>query len=228
MATRIYIPSALRTTFINPAFESFHDDTSIMTRTIGLTSKQAAAARTLSYVDSDNTDQDIGFLQVITRRLTPGQTIAESQVCQCSMQVLEDTTSCNLFMTFGLRVVGADGVTTNKVLVPMQRDDAEASASALTSRAFGAFTEAIDYVTVAGDRLVSEHGLGGDPTGGSNHRSSMRLGGINKTDLGFSDIDTVDRPPWYELTDTLTFLADPVIVIPGKTTLWGGVNLRLF
>ena len=69
-----------------------------------------------------------------------------------------------------------------------------------------ATSAATNYTTVAGDYLVLEVGVGGDPAVGFNHESGMRFGDAAASDLPEDNTDTTDLNPWVQLTDTLTFV----------------------
>ena len=163
MTTTLYPPGLAGTTLMLPAFLAGWGNTSIMARATIKTTKQPQTTTTIAFSDADQTDMDIGFRQFISLRLTPGQTITGEQQIRASIRVKEDTSSGNMFLAMAIRVMAADGVTVQKVVLPLTRDDVEADTVALTSRAFFATSEPGNYTTVDGDRLVIELGLGGDP-----------------------------------------------------------------
>jgi hypothetical protein len=160
---------------------------------------------TVSFTDNDATNKDILFRQYVSQPLEAGQTVTGSQALKGQCRVAERATSCNLFFTVGIRVIASDGSTLRKLVIAPTRDATEAATS-LTNRQWTGTSAATNYTTQAGDRLVIEIGMAGDPNAGSDHDSDMRLGDAAGSDLAEDNASTTDNRPWVELTDTLAFV----------------------
>jgi len=212
MATRLYLDAAASATGISPTKDAAWEAevSAGFARAVTATTKSGDALATVSHADSDVTDQDICWRQYVSAALTAGQTITGTQEILSVCRVSEVSSSNNMFFVLGIRVIAADGTTVQKTVMPVTRDDTEAP-SALTGRKIVAASAATNYTTVAGDRLVIEIGMGGDPGGfgAPDHDSSMRLGSNSGSDLTV-DGETNDYNPWVELTDTLTFVSAAV------------------
>lgn len=207
MATRLYLPSSgTPPAGFTPAFDAAWEDTSIGARLPCDTAKASTAMTTVSFTDADATDKDILFRQYISLALTAGQTITGNQEINSQMRVAETAAANNLFLVLGIRIVAADGSTVQKTVVVVVRGDTEA-VTTLTNRSNAPSSELTNYTTVAGDRIVVEVGLGGDPLTGSTHSGDMRIGDADPTDLPADETTTTDNNPWVQLTDTLTFVA---------------------
>lgn len=203
MATRIYLPGTASTPPISPTPDSAWEDTSILARVYGGTSKRGDTLATVAFTDANNQDRDILFRQYVIP-LASGQTITGAQAIKFQCRVIETTTGNNMFSALGIRVVASDETTVRKTVLAVTRDAVEASATTLTNRQFTATSAAGNYTTVENDYLVIEIGMAGDPGGSSPHSSSMRLGDSAASDLSEDDTSTTDNNPWVQLNDTLT------------------------
>lgn len=208
MATRFYLDGVADTVPISPTPDAAWENTSMLTRVLTTTTKSGETIATVSFADANATNQDILFRQYISSPLVAGQTITGGQAlkAQCRVSEAGATAVNNLFFTVGMRVLAANGTTVQKTVLVVTRDGVEAEfASVLENRQFTATSVAGNYTTVAGDRLVIEIGMGGDPNAGSDHDSDMSLGSSSGADLAEDDTTTTANNPWFELTDTLTF-----------------------
>ena len=208
MATRFYLPASAATTPISPTPDAAWEDTSILIRANTSTTKISNPMLTVNFDDADVTDRDVIFNQYVSSELTSGQTITGAQAIKGQARVVESDIGNNMFLTLGIRVIASNGSTVQKTVLTVTRDNTEAVAepTALTNRQFTATSAAGNYTTVAGDSLVIEIGMGGDPIGGACHCSQIRLGDAAASDLAEDDTTTTDNNPWVELTDTLTFV----------------------
>lgn len=228
MATRFYLPEDAITPPISPTPSASWEDTSNLVRSICSTAKYGDAMTTVALPDDgDDTSKDVLSRQYVSAELTAGQTITGSQSLKSQCRIVEVSGGNNLFLALGIRVIASDGTTVRKTVLDVTRDNTEASSGTLTNRAFTATSAATNYTTVAGDRLVIEIGLGGDPAGGSVHEGSLRLGTAAASDLAEDDSSTTDNNPWVQLNDSLTFVTTTVTKSIGTTgrdystiTLW--------
>jgi len=204
MATRFYLPSDAEKTPISPTPDAAWEDTSILVRAMCKTSKRSSAMTTIPFADADTTNMDILFRQYVSEELEPGQGISEQQTACLQCRVAQQTNS--MCLAFGVRVIAGNGTTVRKILVPVTRGDLEAP-TVLTNRGVVKITPISDYITIGGDRLVIELGMGGDPTYlGDGHTCSMRLGDAAGSDLIVGGNEQTDNNPWMELEDDLTFV----------------------
>jgi hypothetical protein len=109
-----------------------------------------------------------------------------------------------MFFALGIRIIAANGTTVQKTVLDVTRDG-NAAATTLTNRLLTATSAATNYTTIAGDFIVAEFGMGGDPNAGSDHDSSIRFGDSAGSDLAENDSGTSDDRPWLELVDNLLF-----------------------
>ena len=179
------------------------------------TSKIASAMTTISIEgDADETDLDLVLVRYVSKELTASQTVTGSQSYRLQIRAAEDVATANLFVAISLQVVASDASTVRKNMIDGStpaapvRDGTEV-VTTLTNRALTGTTAATNYTTVAGDRFVLNLGLAGDPTTGSGqgHDGDLRIGDAAATDLASDDTDTDDDNPWFQLTDTLTFVS---------------------
>jgi len=206
MATRLYLPATAAATPIAPTPSTDWEDTSILTRVPMTTAAGSDAMTTVAFADNNAADRDVLFRQYVSRTgLSSGQTVTGGQAVKAQARVAQVLDS-NMFFAVGIRVIASNGSTVRKVVLAVTRDGLEADASAtLENRQFTATSAVTNYTTVAGDYLVIEIGMGGDPPGGGEHDSSIRLGDAAASDLPEDDTTTTDLRPWVELTDTLAF-----------------------
>lgn len=204
MVTRFYLPASASSTPITPTPDAGWEDTSIVARAMTSTATIGDAMATVSFTDNDATNKDVCFRQYVSLELEAGQTINQAQTVKLVCRAKERDASCNLFTALGIRVI--NGVTVNKTVLAVFRDSTEANATTLTNRALSTNSAVGNYTTVAGDRLVIEIGMGGDPNAGSDHDSDMRLGDSAASDLAEDDTTTTDNRPWVQLNDTLAFV----------------------
>jgi hypothetical protein len=189
MATRFYCPASAETTpFTFSASSEWEVQTDIQ-RAVARTTPIGDAMTTVSFADANNQNRDVCFRQYQSYPLTVGQIITGSQAIKAQCRVSERYSGNNLFFTVGLRVFNKNS-TINKVLLSPTRDNTEAAEGSLVNRQFTATSTTGSYTTVAGDYLVIEIGMGGDPAG---------------ADLAEDDSSTADNRPWVEITSTLTF-----------------------
>jgi len=206
MATRFYLSASGETVPISPTPDSAWEDTSILQRVLCNTVKRSLAMTSLGFSDSTFNNKDILFNQYISPVLIAGQTITGSQSIKAQCRVLESSLANNMLFTIGIRIIALNGTTVQKTMLDVTRDDVEANDTTLTNRQFIVTSAATNYTTVAGDRLVIEIGMGGDPVNVTgSHSSTMRFGDASASDLSEDDTSTTDNNPWVQFNDTLTF-----------------------
>ena len=220
MTTRFYLPATATATPITPSADAAWEDVSLLERVTTRTAKISNSLADVAFTDSNNADRDVVFRQYISRILTAGQTVTGSQALKAQCLVSEVAAGNNLFFTVGIRIIALDGSTVRKTVLTVTRDAVEA-VTTLVNRQFTATSAATNYTTLAGDRIVIEIGMAGDPIGNNTHSSTMRLGDSSASDLSEDDTSTTDNNPWVELTDTLTFLQPELVADPGSYTITG-------
>lgn len=208
MATRFYLPST-GAAAVSPAFSAGWENSSIASRLRCVTTKIASAMTTVSFTDSDATNQDILFRQYVSDPIA--QQVISSQTIEIQMRVKERDTSCNLFLAWNIKVVSNDGSVVRGTITNMERDATEASAVALVNRR--ETSTSTEVTAHSGDRIVIEVGMGGDPGAGSDHDSDMSVGDDSATDLAEDDTDTDADNPWVEFPNTLTFYTPGDIIV---------------
>ena len=231
MATTFYFPST-GVSSASPAYDTNWEVTTSASRRPTSTTKQNSAMSTVSHAgDTDKTDQDILLRQYTSDQLA-AQTIAV-QALKWQIRASETNAANNLFTTISIR--SWNGSTFQSILA-ITRDDLELTTS-LVNRQFTATSTS--KVVAAGDRLVIEIGLGGDPAQSSSdyHNGSMRVGDTSGSDLPENNTNTDDVSPWLQFANTLTFLTNPTVTTQactevtsssatgnGNITATGGVN----
>lgn len=172
MSTRLYLSTTSAGSGFTPSGDAAWEDVSLLTRLLCGTSKIGSAMATVSFSDANSANKDILFRQYISPPLVPGVLLTflggdEATPIFASCRVVESGSSNNMFLTIGIRIIASNGTTVRKTLLSVTRDDLEADASALQSRAFGDSGTTVvatgNYTTQTGDRLVIEIGMGGDP-----------------------------------------------------------------
>ena len=169
MATRHYLGPDAESTPIAFAPSAGWEDTSILARAFGKTTKRGLSMASVDFSDVDYTDKDILFRQYDLGELTPGQRILSSDLdtilyVSICIRVSEAVITGNMYLAFGLRIMAANGTTVRATLVPVERVSVEASVETLLSRYAVVGMANVDYTTVTGDHGVLEIGMGGDPT----------------------------------------------------------------
>jgi hypothetical protein len=201
MATKIYLESN-GTPAISPTPNGGWTDTSQFTRFNAGTTKGGSAMTTKNISDAISTQADILIGQWITLPLTAGQTISALQMVRVQARFSETSNNNNLFMSWAVYIF--NGTTLQATIVAKRNDTTEVVLNTLTNRADT--TASAGYTTVAGDQIVIEIGLQGDPSGGNTHNGAMSYGSDSATDLGSNDTDTSAFNPWVNFpSDTLTF-----------------------
>jgi len=205
--TRLYLSAAAETVPISPTPDAAWEDQTILARVLCDITKRSLTMTDVAFADANAADRDVLFRQHISPPLVAGQTITGAQSIKAQFRVSEVDLGNNLFFALGIRVIAGDGTTVQKTVLSVTRDGLEA-VTALTNRQFTATSAVTNYTTVAGDRLVLETGMGGDPGGGKDHDSTIRFGDASASDLSEDDTSTTDNNPWVELNDTLNFTTE--------------------
>jgi hypothetical protein len=206
MATKIYLESS-GTPGSAPDYDAGWTNTTFAVRRNADYNKDKTTLTTSRVYDSDTAVQYLLIGQWITPALTTGQTVTGGQAIAIVARAFEYNASSNLFLCWSVKIVSADGSSVRKVLTAIKNDATElVSTGTLTSRTDSTSSVAGNYTTQAGDRLVIEIGVEGDPTGSYIHDGSVNFGSSSASDLAMSDGVTTANNPNLTLTDTLTFL----------------------
>ncbi len=203
MATRFYF-AASGSAPVSPAFNTAWNNTDDATRLplIADTPSNTALATT-AYFDNSNQDQDHLIHQWVSKALDAVE--IASQTIKVQMRCQEGAAGDNQFLAVSIRVCSNDGtVIRSTQIITLVRDDTEISDSALENRSWSGSSTAI--TPTLGDRLVVELGTGGDPAGGGDHDTDLRIGDPTAgSDLPENDTATSDDKPWLEFANTITF-----------------------
>ena len=205
--TRFYCPSS-GAAAVSPAFDAAWEDTSAATRLRCVTTKSSTAMTTVSFTDLDTTDRDILVRQYVSDAID-AQTIPAT-IARLQFRARELSSTEDMFIAWGMRVVSNDGTVVRGTLVTVNRGPVE-FATSLTNAGDSANTTAV--TASANDRIVIELGAGGDPT--AVHDFDLRIGDTGSTDLIEDNANTTDNVPWVELSYAITFA--------GAATTWGGL-----
>lgn len=205
MATKFYLPSEAASIPIGTTFSSSWEVTASQAfRARASTSKISTAMTTFNVTEASSTAKDIALAMYVSLPLTSGQTVTGGQAITGQCRVSETGSNNNMFWAIGIRVMAHDGTTQRKLMLDVTQNGSEAATS-LTNRTYSTTSAATNYTTVAGDRIVIEIGMGGDPSGSNPHDFGMRLGDNAASDLPVNNTATTDDNPWVQLNDTLTF-----------------------
>lgn len=212
MATKFYLPSS-GAAAATPAWStSWYNATGFSAEKLAaVTAKANSGLVTKTLTEADVTDRHFAVGMWVSDMLA-AQTIANGTVITGSMQASEDNTKNNLSLHWIIRLVGSDGTTYGNTVVAFSDDATEANAT-LRSLAFTNTLSGGVSVT-AGDRLVIELGIGGDPaSGGGSHNSTMRIGETTAgADLAYTDADaSTTAVPWINFSNSLVFLSCPTV-----------------
>jgi len=215
MATKFYLPSS-GTASQNPAWSaSWYNATGFSaSKLYCYETKPNSGLSTKTLTEADVTDRHFAVGMWISRPLA-AQTILNGTVITGSMQASEDNAKNNLSLHFIIRLLQSDGTTYRSTIIAFTDDVTEANSS-LRSLAFTA-TLGGDVAVTAGDMIVIELGIGGDPaSGGGSHNSTMRIGETTSgTDLAYTDADTsATAIPWVDFSQTLTYIS----AVPANTS----------
>lgn len=229
MATKLYLPSDNIAPAFEPAAIGGWEDTSLINYTTMPTIKRSSAMTTASFADASAANRDILFKIFVSAELTAGQTVTGSQAIKLQARCSQVAATNNMLLTVVLAIWNSSNpAAAAKAMVGTVRDNVEAATS-LTNRQHTTTSAAGNYTTVAGDYVVLQLGMGGDPDVGSDHDSSLRFGDAAASDLPEDDTDTTDLNPWVQLTDTLTFIIPGVrqiIASQGSARNRGGIGIR--
>lgn len=201
MATRFYLPSS-GAAAVSPTLSTQWEDTSIGTSPLRcVTTKTNSAMTTRSFADANATLRDIFFQQYVSDPIE-AQTIA-NQTIKWQILAKERAASCNMALCLVIRVFDITGQTVRTGGLSVSRAATEFDATTLTNRALS--DTFVNVTALDGDRIVIEIGAFGDPGGGSDHDSDLRIGDADATDLPEDETATTDNNPWIEFPNTLTF-----------------------
>lgn len=232
MASRFYLPASTAATPISPTPDAGWEDITFLGRARTHIVANGDAMADVAIDDGSNADRDVLFRQYVSYPLKTGITVTGGQAIRFQVRAQEANAGNNLFTALGVRIIGSDGSTVRKVMLAVTRDATElvVTPTAATNRALTATSAATNYTVQAGDRLVIEIGVAGDPSGGNHHDSFLRLGDAAASDLGSNDTDTTDNRPWVEFADTWTFVyaATGAATLPGLNAAGTAVHTAIF
>lgn len=161
-------------------------------------------------VVQDLTNQDALFIVFVTDALA-AQTILNNRI-KAQFRLREGTAGDNLFLSLKAYLIDKNGaaVSGGTLMALTRTATLEASATALTNRAFNTVMTLGPIACSDGDRIVFEVGAGGTPTnavGTQGHNCAVQVGGANGTDLPEDEAETLAKDPWISFgTNTLEFL----------------------
>jgi hypothetical protein len=201
MATRLYFDSS-GAAEVSPAFDANWDDTNDATR-LPLNDATGSAFGTTVYTDNSNANRDDLIHQWVSPALDGAVSFAASNTLKVQMRCDQIDLANNLELTVSVRVAVNDGTSFRGTILTLVRDGNEMAAGTLTNRQFTGTTGAVSAQD--GDRLVVEIGTGGDPQGGGDHDTSLRIGSGSGSDLAENDTSTTDNNPWIEFVENFTF-----------------------
>jgi filamentous hemagglutinin len=136
------------------------------------------------------------------------QTIG-AQTIKIQARALEESSRANQVIALSVRVVSGDGTTVRGTV--LEARDASEVVNVLTNRGHSATSTSVS--ASAGDRIVIEVGMGGDPTtgsGGDSHDGDMSFGDDSGTDLPEDNTTTAANNPWVEFANTITFASSEI------------------
>lgn len=204
MPTRFYLPSS-GAAAISPTFGTGWEaqaSAGVSRLAAVVDTPSGTAMATVTNADANNNDQDILFRQWVYGPLL-AQTIA-AQTVKIQMRANETDFGNNLVLAWLIRVVAPNGTTFRGTVVGSagnpRRDTQEVAAPTLTNRGDSVTSSAVNVT--AGDYLVIEVGLAGDPIS-AGHDGSIRIGDNGGSDLPENDTSTSDFNPWIEFADNI-------------------------
>jgi hypothetical protein len=190
---------------VSPAIQSY---THTQSTRRPLPTSDATALATQAYTPDAADDPDPGdahHVQLVSAALTTGTVFDVGNAIKLAIQGLEAHAANNLNVQLWAGVYSNDGATLRQTLLG-KTEQASELGTALAGR-FLSTTVANAYTTIAGDRLVIEVSVEGDPGGGGGvqgHNASLRWGSDGAGgDLAESDGETgTTLNPWFEIEDT--------------------------
>lgn len=205
---RFYLPSTSAAAPVSPAKDAGWEAeaSSGFARLVMSPTKSNSAMATQSHLDNDATDQDICF-----RTYCYGPLAAQAinaQAVRWTIRAQEAAAGRNLFLAWVLKVVSSDGSTLRGTVLGLTVDNTEINDAALESRTSGGTSTLVN--ALAGDYLIAEFGVSGDPAIGQDHDSDLRWGDpTGGADLDQSDIDTGDDAPWLDFAEDIVLESNP-------------------
>ena len=192
MATTFHFPSSSEEPSISPDPDSAWEVTASMQRLKLVVAASDSLMTTVPYLDLDETSQDILFRQYISDPIN-AQTLTASTLIFV-MRSYEDNSLNNLRNTMGIRVLSGDGTVVRGTLLAVTRDNFECTVTTLTNKALtGTSTE---VVAEAGDVIVVEIGLAGDPGVGGTHGGGISIGDDAASDCSEDNTGTDPNNPF--------------------------------
>lgn len=205
MATKLYLRATAGNPPIAPTPSASWTITTGFLRMPMSTAKALNPMATLSFSDSNAANRSILLNQYVSATaLESGQTVTGGQTITAAIRASETNDGNNLFIAIVMRIIASDGTTVRKTMLDVVLDNVELTTS-LVNKNYSNASAATNYTTVAGDYLVIEIGVSGDPAVGQSHSCSLRFGDAAASDLPSDDTETQDLNPWVQLNDTLTF-----------------------
>lgn len=202
-ATRFYMPSS--GTAPITVTSSGWDVAAFETEIGSSSTPQGTAMTSQAYADSNDTNRNILLGQYVVTSALAAQTIS-AQTIKIQVRGFETSTARNLFLAWKVYVVSSDGGTVRGTLVALRRDGTELSSSG-SGQNRGDSATSTEVTSQAGDYLVFEVGIGGDPDAGSDHDGNILIGDVASSDLPENDTETAAYNPWIEFANAITFQA---------------------
>ena len=172
-----------------------------------LLASDASALTSVDYLPDTADDAAAGdalHCQFVSADLGADLVYASGSVIKMALQGFEPNANCNQSLQLYAAIVDSAGTTVRRVLRSKVVHSVELSL-ALSNNFLSTTQDGASYTTVAGDRLVVEISVQGDPAGGGGvqgHNATLRWGGNGGGgDLPENDTETgTTLNPWIEFT----------------------------
>jgi hypothetical protein len=227
MATRLRLPYT-GTPSVSPAFQSYTHSASAIRRSLPVSSSDEWNFYNLAPDASDHLDLgDSLIAQFVSDPMPAGIDFTTSDTVKYAIQAFEYHSANNLQVQIWVGVYSEDGGTIRSTLRAKSAHGTEVATTHTNRSTSHALTS--NYTTEAGDRLVVEFSLVGDPSnagGTQGHNGGFRLGSDGTSgDLPEDNTTTNNQfNPWIEFSPTITFGADAALSGQVITTAQGDVG----
>lgn len=221
MVTRLYFSNA-QNSAVNPSFEAWGENSEAVRRKL-LTAKESGEVQTLGSRIGWTVGQTQLDRQYVSPPMDSGISFLAGTV-KLQLACREFATGDNSVPRMALKIVNRAGDTTQQVLLSIANygTTTEFINNATLRNAIYANSDVFvgAYTTVDGDRLVLE--IGFTDNSGASPEAQARYGANSGTaDHGENDTETTSLVPWIEVSPTITFQAEAVVVLPNNLLLMG-------
>jgi hypothetical protein len=204
MATRFYLSTG-SVPDITPAFEAWNETDGALRRMMSPTAYQDALADGSALASTAGNKQL--HRQYISDPMDSGIAFTTATTFSCQIMGLESAINDNIINRVrAVKIVDVNGTVVRATLVALGNAASVVEwNTAMRNLTFlSANTSAVNYTTVAGDRLVLE--VGHLDSGGTTVSGTLRFGITGQTaDLGANETDTTTTlRPWFETSVNIT------------------------